>query len=447
MKKLKKYLLFMFLIIASCSCLASCSCSKSDGGGTPSGGGETPAGSTSPPIINTTYYEVEVELYDDSAGSYVSSTGSNTHLKGTSPVYTISPKSSYGIQKIVINGETTHLAAVDGYIFTDHEIVITEISQNTIIDIIFEKVEFTVTPIISSEGYSSSGGATIVSASGKDIFDGGTGCDYVVTPSAGYIIYSVKINDEVYYSYTSGDERASEEMTISVDMLLENTTIKVDAYKIEELSDVLVNYHSGGFNSQGETTEYVRSGEDSLISYTIDGYIDYLVPNGTCGKILVTLKDKTNIVGYSYSLNSGMIWSTYTDVSALDSSSDEMVTYSKHDNSFSVKELSTAFRLRVYTKCDAVQVKIYNPSASNGQTRLQTADIPINSYYLVQDSFASGYKWFYSVSVDYAESNTYRPITLKTSVNPVSGKTIYSIYLDESMLNAEGGIVLISVKS
>ena len=94
MKKIKKYLLFVFLIFASCCCLASCSCSR--GGGKDGGDGNTPGDSTPP--VNTTYYEVDVDI--SGVGDYSSSTGSNIHLKGTSPVYTFTPSSSYGIKKL-----------------------------------------------------------------------------------------------------------------------------------------------------------------------------------------------------------------------------------------------------------------------------------------------------------------------------------------------------------
>ena len=443
MKKFKKYLLFLVLVVASMCCLTSCSCSfgKNSGGGDGGGGDDGSA-----PLPVTTYYEVTVSI-TAGGGTCLSSTGSDIHLEGSSPVYTVVPNETWGIKKIVVNDEVWHDSTTDGYLFRNYDITLDKISQNSSIEVVLEQVQFKVSYTVLNSGYSVSSGASVVTDSASDIYMGGTDCEYSIVPTAGYVIYSVKINGEDYYSYSPADNRASLPMVLEFDSIDKHINIEVQAYKLESVGFVIENYNSGGFNKLGESAATLLEESKVLASLVVDGFDGLLIPNGYGGKAFVNVKSGARMVGYMYSVDGGESYSSYFSVDQNNGTPHDFVSYDSEGNFFIIKEISTNFRLRVYTESDDVLLTIYNLDANDGEQKTTTTTIAYYSYYIVPSEFVNNYSWYYSTSVVPEEPNTHRAVEFVSATHPVSGDTVYSIYLDPAMINANGRFVLLYSKN
>lgn len=429
MGRIKKILCFVFLLCATSCLFVSCSCSfgknKKGGGG---GGGETPP-------AETITYTVTVSMNNTNGGFYTSSTGSDVHVSGTSPVYTITPSSTWAIKSIKVDGVDYYTYDMNGYLFESKDVTIINISANTVISVEFAQIWFDISFTALDSGFSDASGGTIVEvnslADGRYL--GGESAEFVITPYSGYIIHSVYLNDEEFYFYSVGDRLAEEEMRVELNPVAKDINIKVEFYKKEDLNGLMVNTHYGT-NAFGETVSTVRA--DSLVSYSAVGYAGLNnIPNGASGAIEIVLDDYVILTGIDVSFDNGVSFVDYIDAN-IDYEGNGF-SYLASEKTITFDNLSNDIRLNVYTEAETKNLILYDFVTKQSS---EPINAKVYSYLVIQDWMA-GYDWFYSLDSAYQETNTHRQINVIS--NEQNGNTIYSIYLSPEIVGALDRIVLI----
>lgn len=436
MGKFKKALILVFLVVASCCCLTSCSCSfgtnrnkNSDGGGGDSGGGTTPSLAT---------YTVTVDINNSDGGFYTSSTGEDSHTAGSSPVYTITPNSGWCIDSIKIDNTWYYNSSLSGYSFEPKEVTIGSISANTTISVSFVQLYFTVSAVVLDSGYSSSLGGQVVELDQNANWEylGGSDASFSVVPNSGYIINRITVNNDVYYSYVAGDQRAYSAMQVDIYTISKNTSIKVEMFKLVDVQNLLLNYHTS-VSSQGTTTESLRPVGESLVSYSIDSYSDYVVPNGAACSISLLTDDYTAITYIEISSDGGVSYDEKFEANSFYFGN--YYYFDPSSNLLFFDYFSSDIIVKVYTESTKVSLVLFN---YDNKTASERVDVLVNSHYVIQ-SWMKDYDWFYSTANAYQESNTHTPLEVVED-ETAGGVKVYSILLKpEYISNAQGAIILI----
>ena len=419
MKTLKKLLCVALLIVGCCCTLISCSCSNTeDPVDTPPTDSSTPTEESAPDLGVADSYSVSASIIGDSEGcSVVSSTGSNSHKSGSSPVYTINVNKGYAIESVTINDATFFDYETSGYRKENLEIPFNYIGKDYSIVIKMKRLELLVNCIITCNG--DGVGGTVVSSSGGDTHLGGTSPTYTITPKVGFCVYSIKVDGQSVFNYADSPEDSLDAQNYQFDQISDNHSVDVVFSKMfnpEESTFVTSYYYSS--NTFADVLE-----KEDLISYELSESQEF-IPTGISQTITLTPSKYAKIEGFKITFD-GENYSELIPVTY--SYNGDGFSFDKTKLSISVDYCSDKVKILTYSTPLKMNVIFYNYDTKEADNAVQ---VSLYHYYVL-DKTIEDYNWYYSTDSKYTQVNTYQTLIPVGGIG--SGDSKY-LFLDDNMI-------------
>ena len=450
MRKLKKILVFLCLVAGCVCCFCSCSCSSKKPPGTQNPPDSNPSG---PGLGENTYYNVSVTIEGGSESGYViSSTGSNRHQSGSSPVYTITPARGYAIESISVDNGIVFLHTLNGgYCEEMRTHTFTNIDKNSSISVTFKRMEYVVNLDIVGDIE----GGTVVSSTGSNVHLGASSPSYTITPENGYCVYSLSVDGEKIYDYrtdfVTDQLGATQSYTLSehFEIIADDHDIEAEFRKLVNIEEVEVEalYYSNigtGIPDMRDDGTYLIQRLEAITYPLVEDY-SYM-PVGTQQTIKLHFSENAGIVfddikiqisldgGESYLYPFGWEFNQYLFAYGI--------SYDATNKTITIDQMVEGFKLKVVGTPRRANLVIYNYDA---ETTQEATDVYLFSYYTIP---IDGYYWYYCLTSDYHLTNLYINATIE-DVETGMGGELHRILLNANMLQidendvAQSKIVLI----
>lgn len=339
-------------------------------------------------LIPTPTYSLTIAASGAGAVTYLDYSISGTEgsydiVEGTSVVLTFTPDKGYRIKSVLINYKDVTKDIVDG------RYQISNISQNTIVEVVFERITYSLKITASGKGVVTYSDNTIGGGTTKNFnIDEGTSLLLTLTPNSGYRIGRVEVNGEDVTSMVSGDHYYIENVS-------QNTTVDVTFDVIPTRTLIITSsgigyvlYSSSTVN--GETKSFsVDEGSSVTLEFkTVSGYhVGSLLVNGVDVASYI-VDNQYTIDNYSQTTTVRVIFEEIPPVTytlSITSSGSGSVNYSGFSisddtKSFSVNE-GTSAMLNVQPN-DGYQVKSLKVNGADITPYISNNQYTINDIHL-----------------------------------------------------------------
>lgn len=418
----------MVILVVGCAlCLCSCSCSKKpDEPATPDGGGG-PSGSELPDTFAVTV------TIDGGGGTYSSSTGSDSHTEGTSPVYTFTPDVGYSVQKITLDGATFYSYEISGYTGEPVQVPLNNIYSSHTIVATFYQMDFFVDCTIYDTGYAIHDGGRLTSDTDTFQHKGGSSPVYTIRPLNGYCVYLLEVDGEMVYSYNDDPSRGTETFVISEQFvnISKNHNIKVAFYQLKDLTTTLqdgIYYTSNNF-----LPPTMEDNSFDAVTTEIEN-LGYVIPNGSEQTVKITVAPHFTFESFEITFD-GI---TYSEkISTAEDYEGDGFRYVAEEQRFYFTNLTDKVNIKTYARPNPVDLILYNYDTNES---FVITDNRLYSYYVIDASLKDFY-WYYSLSSNYTETSVYKDTEITTTGTGLS--TIYHFYLDDDMICAENNSIIL----